>query len=71
MFHKKVKTQGYSKENQRPVIRASICTGEQVAGFKDIQTGKITEIMLIRDNRDLKEFMEAYGISAEEMKKEW
>ncbi len=71
MFHKKVKTQGYSKENQRPVIRASICTGEQVAGFKDIQTGKFTEIMLIRDNRDLKEFMEAYGISAEEIKKEW
>lgn len=71
MFHKKVKTQGYLKENQRPVIRASICTGEQVAGFKDIQTGKFTEIMLIRDNRDLKEFMEAYGISAEEIKKEW
>ena len=71
MFHKKVKIQGYSKENQRPVIRASICTGEQVAGFKDIQTGKFTEIMLIRDNRDLKEFMEAYGISAEEIKKEW
>ena len=25
----------------KPVIRASICTGEEVAGFKDIRTGKI------------------------------
>lgn len=62
MFHKKVKTQGYSKENQRPVIRASICTGEQVAGFKDIRTGKFEEVTLIRDDRELREFMETYGI---------
>ena len=30
-----------------PVIRAGICIGEEVAGFKDVQTGKIEEIMLI------------------------
>ncbi len=71
MFRKKIKTQGYSKEEQRPVIRASICTGEQVAGFKSIQTGKFTEIMLIRDRRDLEEFLEAYGVAAEEITKEW
>ncbi len=71
MFRKKIKTQGYSKEEQRPVIRASICTGEQVAGFKSIQTGKFTEIMLIRDRRDLEEFMSAYGVAAEEITKEW
>lgn len=71
MFRKKIKTQGYSKEEQRPVIRASICTGEQVAGFKSIQTGKFTEIMLIRDRRDLEEFMAAYGGAAEEITKEW
>lgn len=71
MFRKKAKVQGYSKEEQRPVIRASICTGEQVAGFKDLQTGKFTEIMLIRDNRDLAEFMEAYGVAADEITKEW
>ncbi len=71
MFRKKIKTQGYSKEEQRPVIRASICTGEQVAGFKSIQTGKFTEIMLIRDRRDLEEFMAAYGVAAEEITKEW
>lgn len=28
----------YDKENKKPVIKASICNGEQVAGFKDIHT---------------------------------
>ena len=28
--------QPYDKENKKPVIKASICNGEQVAGFKDI-----------------------------------
>ena len=43
MFFPKKKhiTDTYDKENQIPVIRASICTGEQVAGFKDIHLGKI------------------------------
>ena len=33
--------------------RASICNGEQVAGFKDIHTGKIEEVMLIKNQADL------------------
>ena len=41
--------------------RCSICTGEQVAGFKDIYTGHFDEIMLIRDTADLDTFMEMYG----------
>ncbi len=44
---KKVQTETYDKENVRPVIRASICNGEQVAGFKNVHTGKFEEIMLI------------------------
>jgi len=71
MFRKKQKTDTYDKENLRPVIRASICTGEQVAGFKDINTGKFTEVMLIRDSKDLYEFKEMYGIKDEEISKEW
>ena len=55
----------------KPVIKASICTGEQVAGFKDIRTGKIHEIMLIRNNDDLDAFMKTYGISAEDISKEY
>ena len=71
MFRKKQKTNSYDKENLSPVIRASICTGEKVAGFKDINTGKFMEIMLIRDHKDLYEFKEMYGIKDEEISKEW
>ena len=39
-FGKKQRSKGtYDHESKKPVIRASICTGEQVAGFKDIHTG--------------------------------
>jgi len=71
MFRKIQKQKSYDKENLRPVIRASICNGEQVAGFKDVNTGKFMEIMLIRDHKDLYEFKEMYGIRDEEISKEW
>ena len=71
MFRKKQEKKSYDKENLRPIIRASICTGEKVAGFKDINTGKFTEVMLIRDHKDLYEFKEMYGIKDEEISKEW
>lgn len=46
IFKKKIVEKSYDRDHMKPVIRASICTGEQVAGFKDIQTGKLEEIML-------------------------
>lgn len=61
----------YDKEKEKPVIRASICTGEQVAGFKDFRSGKFTEIMLIRGQEDLKLFAETYGINENEISKEY
>ena len=60
----------YDREHMKPVIRASICTGEEVAGFKDIRTGKIEEIMLIRSPEDLEKFKEIYEIT-EEISKEY
>ena len=71
MLHKKIKKIEYDKENQKPVIRSSICTGETVAGFRDLSTGKFTEIMLIRDNKDMDEFLTKYDISVAEIKTEW
>ena len=44
IFKKKIVKKTYDREHMKPVIRASICTGEEVAGFKDIRTGKIEEI---------------------------
>ena len=38
----------YDPEKQRAVLMCSICNGEQVAGFKDKQTGHFTEVMLIK-----------------------
>lgn len=61
----------YDRENQIPVIRASICTGERVAGFKNVHTGKFEEVMLIQDERDLAEFTAKYHIDKSELKKEW
>lgn len=63
MFKRKEKQLSYEKENEKPVLKCSICTGEQVAGFKNIHTGAIREIMLIKDNRDLETFKSLYGLT--------
>lgn len=68
---KKQTAPAYDKAGKVPVIRSSICTGEQVAGFKDIHTGKFTDIMLIKDDKDMNEFLERYGIAACDITKEW
>lgn len=52
----------YDKENETPVIRCSICTGEKVAGFKNVRTGKFTDVMLIRNDSDVELFKEQYGL---------
>lgn len=54
----------YDPEKQRAILKCSICNGEQVAGFKDKQTGHFTEVMLIRNGQDLDTFMEMYDLSA-------
>lgn len=71
MFRKKVKKQTYDKETLRPVIRSSICTGEQVAGFQNIQTGKFSEVMLTRGRSDLQEFLDTYDISEADIRIEY
>lgn len=64
LFKKKTKLQ-YDDRIQKPVIKASICNGEQVAGFKDIHTGKFEEVMLIRNSEDLDKFKAMYDIQRE------
>jgi hypothetical protein len=55
----------YDPKEKRPVIKCSICNGEQVAGFKDLKTGHFEEIMFISGNEDLYEFKRKYGIEGE------
>ena len=52
----------YDPEKEKPIIKASICNGEQVAGFKNKTTGQFSEVMFIKDNEDLNLFMKAYGL---------
>ena len=70
LFKERIVTQSYDMENKKPVIKASICNGEQVAGFRDIHTGKIEEVMLIKSPADLEKFKVIYGIK-EEITKEY
>ena len=61
----------YDKTGKIPVIRSSICTGEQVAGFKETASGKFQEIMLIRNGEDLREFLKKYQVAESEIRREW
>ena len=56
---------GYDETEKTPVIRCSICTGEQVAGFLRKENGTFEEVMLIRGEEDLLSFRETYGIRGE------
>lgn len=73
MFGKRNRKQKitYDKTGKIPVIRASICTGEKVAGFKDEKTGKFDDLMLIRDDSDLKEFLRLYDVTEDQIRREW
>lgn len=72
-FGKKQKSLGkdipFDSDKQIAVIKCSICTGEQVAGFKSKEDGHFTEVMLIRDAKDLEKFKEIYKVT--EVKKEY
>ena len=70
LFHRKEKrsepqTATYDRAKMKPVIRCSICTGEQVAGFMHLDTGRFEEVALLREERDLQAFRERFGITEE------
>ena len=52
----------YDRANQKPILRCSICTGEQVAGFKNIHTGQWEEVMPIKNEEDLETFKRMYDL---------
>ncbi len=53
----------FDPEKQHAIIRASICSGEQVAGFKADAGGHFTEVMLIRTPEDLERFKRIYELT--------
>ena len=48
--------------HMKAVIRSSICTGEMVAGFKNLHTGKFEDVMMIQTEKDVASFREKYGV---------
>ena len=65
LFSKKSETlpdYKYDPVKEKPIIHASICTGEQAAGFKNRESGEFHEIMLIRSQKDVETFMKAYNL---------
>ena len=52
----------YNKAGKVPIIRSSICTGEQVAGFKDPVSG---------DSHDFAEFLSLYQVEESDIQREW
>ena len=65
LFQKKEKQGTYDAAALTPVIRSSICTGEKTAGFREKDTGRFREVMLIRTGEDLEAFRRQYGITGE------
>ena len=62
LFRKKKEQASYDSQKKRPVIKCSICAGEQVAGFQDNATKAFEDIMLIQNAADLAHFREMYDI---------
>lgn len=52
----------YDENNQYPVIKASICTGEKVAGFRDKTGNGFVEVMVIHNDYEKELFMKAYNL---------
>lgn len=69
--HRKRKQPAFDTTGKIPVIRSSICTGEQVAGFKDPVSGKFDDLMLIRNSGDLEDFLSQYQVKEEDIQREW
>ena len=71
VFHRKKTVPAFAQTGKTPVLRTRICTGEQTAGFRDEVTGKFYDIMLVRSDADLREFLETYGGSQEQLQREY
>ena len=64
-FRRKIEKKTYDPNIKEPVIRVSICTGEKVAGFRNLSSERFEEVMLISNEKDLQEFIDTYDIKGE------
>ncbi len=69
IFGKKNRYPVFPEGDFEPVIRCSICTGEQVICALDRKTGKLTSLQLISSPEDLEGFCRENGFTASELRK--
>ena len=69
LFSKKKTEYPKIPEGCEPVLRCSICTGEQTLCARNTETGKLHELMLIRRPEQLEGFCADNGISPENIKR--
>ena len=67
-FKRKNRPPQFPPEDYEPLLRKSICTGETTGCVREKTTGKVREIQLIRDRRDLEAFCKACGARPEDLK---
>ncbi|MCC8014201.1 MAG: aspartate dehydrogenase [Eubacterium sp.] len=60
------KSKSETEANGEPVIRASICNGERVIGFR--KDGKFIKGEIVRSDKDIVSFCKKYGIKSEDVK---
>ena len=70
IFHRKktAPPSPYPLEQFEPVLRSSICTGEMTACFRDRETGKLKEIMVIRSPKDLADSGKEYSVDVSKIR---
>ena len=68
LFQKKnkiISENSYNPGEKKPAIKCSICNGEQVAGFVNLESGAFEDVMLLRNEKDLQIFKKKYGIEGD------
>lgn len=68
-FSKKRKYPAFPEGDYEPVLRCSICTGEQVLCARDNKTKELTPLQLITTPDDLYGFCKENGIDPDKVKK--
>lgn len=58
----------YDPARQEPAVRRSICTGEMTGGFIERGTGKFQDYLLLKGDRELRDFCESVGVEPEALK---
>lgn len=53
----------YDEAKHEAVIRCSICTGEQVAGFRSKEDGNFVGVMVMQSEKDLEYFKSLYQVN--------